>query len=145
MSLLSSSSPQTGIIEEHEPFNHKLFEKAKDNARQEEDLIEEIARLRRNVPPAVVEKNKKRFKEEGEADDEGLKTLEIKMSDAEKDRRIGGTVLGIGRLERQDAVEQNWGQGIKGLERVLATLPEVVARCERASKAEEYVNGMHGK
>jgi kinetochor protein Mis14/NSL1 len=108
-------------------------------------LIEEIARLRRNVPPAVVEKNKKRFKQEGEADDEGLKALETKMGEAENVRRIGGTVLGIGRLERQDAVEQNWSQGVKGLERVLGTLPEVVARCERASKAEEYVNGMHGK
>jgi kinetochor protein Mis14/NSL1 len=134
---------QTGIIEEHEPFNHKLFEKAKDNARQEEDLIEEIARLRRNVPGAVVEKNKKRFKEEVEADDENLKVLAAKMDDAEKERRIGGSVLGIGKLERQDLVEQNWSQGVKGLERVLGGLPEVVARCDKATKAEEYVNGMH--
>ncbi|KAG9237859.1 hypothetical protein BJ875DRAFT_114193 [Amylocarpus encephaloides] len=142
--LSSTTSSSSGVIEEHEPFNHKLFEKAKDNARQEEDLIEEIAALRRKVPTAVVEKTKKKFKDETEADDEALGVVVGRMEEAESEARIGGTVLGVGSLERQEGVERNWSGGVKGLERVMDTLPEVVARCQRAGKAEEYVNGMHG-
>ncbi|CAG8954340.1 hypothetical protein HYFRA_00005964 [Hymenoscyphus fraxineus] len=138
--LSNNVSLSSGVIEEHEPFSHKLFSKAKDNARQEEDLIEEIAALRRKVPGVVVEKNKKRFKEETEADDEALRAVGERMKEEKE-----GNVLGVGRLERQEGVEAGWEMGIKGLQRTMKTMPEMVARSERARKAEEYVNGMHGK
>ena len=41
-----TTSDMTRSIEQHEPFNPKLWERAKELARQEEDLIEEIAALR---------------------------------------------------------------------------------------------------
>ncbi|KAH6682881.1 hypothetical protein B0J14DRAFT_133607 [Halenospora varia] len=147
-SVLTSTSPNNpDIIEEHEPFNQKIFQKARDLAAQEEDLIEEIAALRRNVPRTVVENTKKRFREESEADDEALRRAEEGMREKERERvrDRGGNVLGVGRLERQEQVESNWERGVKGLERVVETLPETVARCERAGKAEVYVNGMDGK
>ncbi|KAF4628980.1 hypothetical protein G7Y89_g9173 [Cudoniella acicularis] len=147
-SLLTSTSPNNpDIIEEHEPFNQKLFEKAKELARQEEDLIEEIATLRRKVPNAVVENTKKRFREETEADEEALRRVDERIKQKEKERidRRGGDVLGVGKLERQDEVERNWEKGVKGLEKVVKTMPETVAKCERAGKAETYVNGMDGK
>ena len=47
--------------------------------------------------------------------------------------------LGVGLLERQDAVEENWAKGVHGLERLRRTMPESVAKKERAERAETYV------
>jgi kinetochor protein Mis14/NSL1 len=121
-------------IEEHEPFNTKLFEKAKDLARQEEDLIEEIAALRRKMPGVVVEGVKRDYKEGVEGDEEVLRRVEDRDVVKEK-----GDVVGIGKLQRQDNVEERWQKGIKGLEGLMRSMPEMVARKERAEKAENYV------
>ncbi|KAK2628984.1 hypothetical protein QTJ16_002087 [Diplocarpon rosae] len=130
--LASTSTNPTIEIEEHEPFNTKLFERAKDLARQEEDLIEEIAALRRKVPFQVAENVKKEFKEGLEGDERLLKALE-------ENREHGEADLGVGRLERQDDVEKGWAKGVHGLEGLMRTMPETVARKERAEKAEAYV------
>ena len=121
-------------IEEHEPFNTKLFEKAKDLARQEEDLIEEIAALRRKMPGVVVEGVKRDYKEGVEGDEEVLRRVEDRDVVKEK-----GDVVGIGKLLRQNSVEERWQKGIKGLEGLMRSMPEMVARKERAEKAENYV------
>ncbi|KAL2072211.1 hypothetical protein VTL71DRAFT_11554 [Oculimacula yallundae] len=137
--LSSSSSLSTNQnpieIQEHEPFNTKLFERAKDLARQEEDLIEEIAALRRKVPGKVVEDVKRGYREGVEADEVVLGRLE---SISERERE-GGVDFGVGALERQSDVEDAWGRGVKGLEGLMRTMPETVARKERAEKAEGYV------
>jgi hypothetical protein len=39
-------------------------------------------------------------------------------------------------------VEGAWRGGVQGLERVMGEMPGVVARCERAGRAEGYVIGM---
>tara|TARA_R110002060_G_scaffold15581_20_gene21776 strand:+ start:226 stop:669 length:444 start_codon:yes stop_codon:yes gene_type:complete len=133
-SILSSKSTNPVLeIEEHEPFNTKLFERAKDLARQEEDLIEEIAALRRKVPTKVAENVKREYKEGLESDEAVLGRLE---EQAEK----GYADLGVGRLERQEEVERGWDRGVKGLEGLMRTMPETVARKERAEKAEAHVN-----
>ncbi|KAH7369840.1 hypothetical protein BKA65DRAFT_6180 [Rhexocercosporidium sp. MPI-PUGE-AT-0058] len=132
-SILSTTSTNPILeIEEHEPFNTKLFERAKDLARQEEDLIEEIAALRRKVPGAVAENVKREYKEGMEADEAVLARLEEQMERGHAD-------LGVGRLERQEDVERGWERGVKGLESLMRTMPETVARKERAEKAEAYV------
>ncbi|CZT08364.1 uncharacterized protein RCO7_08240 [Rhynchosporium graminicola] len=134
LSSILSSSTHSPILEiqEHEPFNTKLFERAKDLARQEEDLIEEIAALRRKVPSAVAEKVKREYKEGVEADEEVLGRLE-------EQRESGYVDFGIGVLERQEETERAWERGVKGLEGLMRTLPETVARKERAEKAEAYI------
>jgi kinetochor protein Mis14/NSL1 len=121
-------------IEEHEPFNTKLFEKAKDLARQEEDLIEEIAALRRKVPGVVVEGVKREYKEGVEGDDEALRRVEERHASREK-----GDVIGISTLERQNNVEESWQRGVKGLEGLKRSMPGMVARKEEAEEAEKYV------
>ncbi|KAH9215042.1 hypothetical protein DL95DRAFT_435786 [Leptodontidium sp. 2 PMI_412] len=132
-SILSTTSTNPILeIEEHEPFNTKLFERAKDLARQEEDLIEEIAALRRKVPGSVAENVKREYKEGVEADEAVLSRLE-------EQREMGHADLGVGRLERQTQVEKGWEKGVKGLEGLMRTMPETVARKERAEKAEAYV------
>ncbi|KAH6721276.1 hypothetical protein BKA61DRAFT_154402 [Leptodontidium sp. MPI-SDFR-AT-0119] len=132
-SILSTTSTNPILeIEEHEPFNTKLFERAKDLARQEEDLIEEIAALRRKVPGSVAENVKREYKEGVEADEAVLSRLE-------EQREMGHADLGVGRLERQTQVEKGWEKGVKGLEGLMRTMSETVARKERAEKAEAYV------
>jgi kinetochor protein Mis14/NSL1 len=132
LSTASRDAIRETAIEEHEPFDTKLFERAKDLARQEEDLIEEIAALRRKVPGAVAEKVKREYKEGLEGDERVLARLEER-------REMGCADLGVRRLERQEEVERGWETGVKGLEGLMETMPETVARKERAEKAEAYV------
>lgn len=135
-----------GVEEEYEPFNAKLFARAQDLARQEEDLLEERARMRRKVPVMVLEGTKRAYKEGLEADEEGVRIRGEKMAKRVKmEGQVEGGVLGVGRLESQESVEGGWRRGVEGLQRVLGGMPGVVAKCERAGKAEAYVIGMGGK
>jgi kinetochor protein Mis14/NSL1 len=119
-------------IEEHEPFNTKLFDRAKDLSRREEDLIEEIAALRRKIPGVAVENAKSAYQA-------GLESDETVLRGWEESVREQGAELGVGMLERQEAVEGNWVKGVQGLERLKRTMPESVAKKERAERAENYV------
>lgn len=130
--------PSATVIEEHEPFNAALFEHAKALARQEEELIEEIAALRRKMPKRAVEGAKKSYKEGMDGDEDILEKLTER---ATRDAEMDGD-LDITDLERQQAVRETWARGLEGLERVKRTLPETVAKKERAIRAEEYVNGL---
>ena len=133
--LVNSTSAPHHEIEEHETFNTKLFEKAKELAREEEELIEEIAALRRRVPGEVAEHARKAYKEGIEGDDEALRRREELAKEESKAK------MGLGALERQDGVEKNWEHGVKGLGRLMKTMPETVARKERAERAEGVAIG----
>ncbi|KAE9369517.1 hypothetical protein N431DRAFT_307864, partial [Stipitochalara longipes BDJ] len=128
--LVNSTSPSHHEIEEHEPFNTRLFEKAKERTREEEELIEEIAALRRRVPVSIAESTKRIYKAGVESDEDQLRTMQ------ELRKEQTGSQIGLGALERQDGMEANWEKGIKGLERLMKTMPEMVARKERAERAE---------
>ena len=133
--MLSSTATESRSIEEHEPFNPKLWERAKGLASQEEDLIEEIAALRRKIPGVAVEGLKKEYKEGTEKDEAELSW----RAGAVKEREAGGAELGVRELERQREVEGNWKKGVDGLGRLKRSMPEMVAKKERAERAEEYV------
>jgi len=134
-SMLTSSTAEGRSIEEHEPFNAKLWEKAKDWARQEEDLIEEIAMLRRTIPSISVDGLKKSYKQGMESDETEI----LRREEVIKNRDAGTAEMMVGRLERQADVEANWKKGVDGLGRLRRTLPEMVAKKERADRAEDYV------
>lgn len=134
-SMLTNTTIEGRSVEEHEPFNSKLWEKAKTLARQEEDLIEEIAALRRKMPGVAVESLQRNYKEETEKDETELR----RIAEIVKERETGEAKLGIGELGRQAEVEGNWTKGIDGLGRLKRTMPEMVAKKERAERAEDYV------
>ncbi|PQE14371.1 kinetochore mis14 protein [Rutstroemia sp. NJR-2017a BBW] len=124
--------------EEHEPFDAGLWEKAKALAIREEELVEQVAALRRGVPGVVV-KREVGWKEvvEGEEKAVGGKIEEVGREDEES-----GVSLGKGESwERQGNVRKDWEKGVQGLEGLVRGLPEVGARKERAVKAEEYIRG----
>ena len=133
--MLTSTTAEGRSIEEHEPFNPKLWEKAKDLARQEEDLIEEIAALRRKMPGVAVEGAKKSYKEGMEGDENEFR----KRVEGVKDREAKGADLGIVEHERQAGMEENWKKAVDGLGRLKRTMPETVAKKERAERAESYI------
>lgn len=127
--------------EEHEPFDGQLWERAKALAVKEEELVEQIAALRRNVPAVVVEREGrwKKGVEEEEGEIEGWREklgIEDEAIFAE-----GGSGLGLERNERMVEVEGDWEKGIGGLEGLFRGLPEVGATRDRAGRAEEYVKG----
>lgn len=133
--MLTSTATEGRSIEEHEPFDPRLWERAKDLARQEEDLIEEIAALRRQMPGVAVEVLKRSYKETMEGDEAELR----RRDDAFKECEALEVELGVRELERQAEVEANWKKGVDGLGRLKRTMPEMVAKKERAQRAEEYV------
>ncbi|TEY84196.1 hypothetical protein BOTCAL_0019g00200 [Botryotinia calthae] len=127
--------------EEHEPFDGQLWERAKALAVKEEELVEQIAALRRNVPAVVVEREGrwKKGVEEEEGEIEGWR--EILGIEDEAIFAEGGSGLGLERNERMVEVEGDWEKGIGGLEGLFRVLPEVGATRDRSGRAEEYVKG----
>lgn len=123
-------------IEEYEPFNTRLFQQAQKLAQEEEDLVEEIARLRRTVPAKIVESIKTEFKEGLEANEAALKTLKEQI---ELSTGVGSTVLNITALEREKAIENDWDKGIQGLGSLMRSIPEMVAKKIRTEEVEKYL------
>lgn len=86
--------------------------------------------MRREIPRKVVEGERKRYGEVEAQDESWIEGL----GEGEK-----GSGVELGELERQSEVEGRWDGGVKGLERMVGSLPESVAKKERAEKVEAYV------
>jgi len=112
--------------EEFEPFSDALRERAARLLRQEEELLVEIGRLRREAPREAarvwMEELGRGEEEEGGAEEEEKVEVE----------------LAVERLERQEEVEGSWRRGVEGLVRLKRELPATAARMERARGAGEY-------
>lgn len=136
--MLKTEGYGNKALEEYEPFSPKLWERAKELARQEEDLIEEIAALRRKMPGVAVENVKRTYKAGVEDDERILERFGERVKGE-------GVEFGAGELERREDVEQSWKKGVRGLEGLKGSLPEYVAKAERARRAEGYVLESRGK
>lgn len=147
-SILDSNS-QTGvgagggIREEYEDYDAKLEEKLRKLKKEEEDLVEYIAKARRTVPGKRVGALKEGFK--GVEGDEGVVRgkQEGMVGEAAKEE----VVLEAGGLEgqRRADMERSWGGAVRGIGGLMRGLPETVAKKERAEEVERYVLGKEGK
>ncbi|PNH43086.1 hypothetical protein VD0004_g4344 [Verticillium dahliae] len=117
---------------EYEPWDARLRQKVEDLARQEEELLNEIAALKKTVPSDVAGEQTRRLKEARTRDEEEL---------AERKRQadLESAELDVGVLERQDGVESAHRNAIEGLGKVKREMPSTVAKMERARVAGEYV------
>ncbi|CRK17590.1 Kinetochore protein mis14 like [Verticillium longisporum] len=117
---------------EYEPWDARLRQKVEDLARQEEELLNEIAALKKTVPSDVAGEQTRRLKEARTRDEEEL---------AERKRQadLESAELDVGVLERQDGVESAHRSAIEGLGKVKREMPSTVAKMERARVAGEYV------
>jgi kinetochor protein Mis14/NSL1 len=89
------------------------------------------------MPKRAVDGVKKYYRDGLDEDDEALREVLAQMQQAEEaDKGIE-----MGDLDEEGFIQGTWGNGIAGLERVKRTLPETVAKKERAERAENYANG----
>ncbi|RDW73810.1 hypothetical protein BP5796_07252 [Coleophoma crateriformis] len=133
----SSDSETAKEVEEYEPLDGKLYERALALQKQEEELVEEIAALRRKNPGVAVELAKEGYRQGVERDEMELAKMEEELRNIVREERKSG--LGVQSLQRQGDVEASWLKGVKGLEALKSGLPETVAKKERAERAEQYV------
>lgn len=93
------------------------------------------------MPSIAATGLKRGYKEVTEADE-----AEVRRRGDEIVKQEGmGADLGVGQLERQADVEAAWKNGVDGLGRLRRTMPEMVAKKERAERAEDYVRTMGKK
>lgn len=118
--------------EEYEPLDSKLHSRAAELYRKEEDLLEEIAALKREVPLQAAANWREALKGGIELDEGNLRNAE-RINDGQDVK------LDVGKRERQSEVERTWGKGIEGLGRLKREMPGTTARMERAKKAADYV------
>lgn len=129
--LTSSTNGAFPQSEEYEPIDSKLHSRAKDLMRKEEDLLEEIAALKREVPLQAAANWREALKSGMETDEEAMRTAS--RADDALDVR-----LDVKPLERQEDVEKTWRRGVEGLERLKKEMPGKTAKMERAKRAADY-------
>lgn len=132
-----------GIREEYEDYDSKLEDQLRKLKKEEEDLVEYIAKARRTIPSKRFLASKEGFK--GLEGDEGAVKGAGERMVGEAGR--GGVLLELGALEdkRREDMEGRWSGAVKGVGGLMRGLPETVAKKERAEEVERYVLGKEGK
>lgn len=136
-SLSPSKQKQPEPQIEYEPWDGRLRQRVEDLARQEEELLNEIAALKKTVPAHVASETARRYREAAERDEQAIQERRRAIEEAVAARQ--GGVLDIDRLDRQDAVEAAHRGAVEGLGKVKREMPSTVAKMERARVAGEYV------
>ncbi|KAL2891529.1 Kinetochore protein mis14 [Ceratocystis lukuohia] len=135
----ASSMPPT---EAYEPFNERAHQRVLDLAREEEDLLAEIAALKHKVPQHVAGHLAEQFRVTTAADEDAARThAEAAVRDAVARARTELTqdqTLQKG-LVRQEEVEKRYGAALEALRKLTRDTPSTVAKMERARIAGEYV------
>lgn len=123
------------------PFNPRLRARVEDLTREEEDLLRDIAALKKSVPGAASSAYSEAFKESLKQDEEALSARKTRSTTTaeggETTAKEGG--LDMDKLERQEDVETAYSRAVEGLARLKRDMPAVVARMERARGAGSYV------
>ncbi|KAI0399958.1 hypothetical protein F4802DRAFT_602475 [Xylaria palmicola] len=148
LSSPSSSSPNNpnhpqAPDEVFEAFDARKRARVEALTADEEDLLRDIARLKKTVPLSASAAWAEGFRAGVRADEEALTSQLTTTADADggagtKTTR-GGDALTIAPLDRQPAVEAAFAAAVAGLGRLKTEMPALVARMERARRAGEYV------
>ncbi|KAI0545972.1 hypothetical protein F4679DRAFT_445078 [Xylaria curta] len=140
-----SSGTSSGPLEPEEvfePFDARKRARVEALTAEEEDLLRDIAQLKKSVPGVVAgswaEAARKGIKDDEEAL-EKVNAASLSQFSQPADPSAGaGSGLVVNPLERQDEVERAFENAVRGLGRLKMEMPAVVARMERARKAGEY-------
>ena len=123
--------------EAYEPFDARARQRVEDLSREEEDLLRDLAALKRKVPAAVARQHAEAAAAALRADEERLAAA---IAAAEAQGAGGdGRGLVVEALERQAGVEGAFARAVDTLARLKAGMPATVAKMERARVAGEYV------
>ncbi|KAI0460618.1 hypothetical protein F5B21DRAFT_16515 [Xylaria acuta] len=151
---LGSSEPE----EVFEPFDARKRARVEALTAEEEDLLRDIAQLKKSVPGAAAGSWAEAARKGIKDDEEALEKVNAatlaqfgKSTGAPSGTAPGGgggggdaaagagSGLVINPLDRQDDVERGFENAVRGLGHLKKEMPAVVARMERARKAGEYV------
>ncbi|SLM37129.1 Kinetochore Mis14 [Lasallia pustulata] len=135
-SLLSLPNPNP-TPETHEPYDPRLVSRLHALYAQLELETARVAELRREAPAAAAKAYMDRLNQELEEEEEAVERLREKVR---AEASVGVEMEGVG-LERAEDVRRTWEGALEGLTG-LGRVTETVARCERAERAAEVVEGM---
>ncbi|PHH62055.1 hypothetical protein CDD81_7611 [Ophiocordyceps australis] len=124
----------------YEPFDARKRTRLAELVATEERLLQDVAQLKRSVPPAIAQAAAARAQAADEADEASLARRLHALPAAEAARDDEAPPL-LSDLPRQQAVEQAFGAAVRGLENLKRDIPAVIAKMERARVAGEYVVG----
>ncbi|KAF6825521.1 hypothetical protein CPLU01_10234 [Colletotrichum plurivorum] len=133
--FLSGDRP-TEPEEAYEPWDARLRQRVEDLAREEEDLLNEIAALKKSVPGAVAAAAAQEFKASTAADEAAVEAA--KRATEEELERREGEVLPLEEMERRGETKEAYGGAVGRLGRLKKEMPATVAKMERARVAGEY-------
>lgn len=133
-----ASTPQ-GPEEQYEAFDGRKRQRVEELAREEEDLLREIAALKRKVPAAAAASYAETFKSSIKVDEEALAAARAKVENISTEDGRKAKLIEMGPLERQADVEETFEEVVKTLGRLKRDMPATVAKMERARVAGEYV------
>ncbi|KAI0185274.1 hypothetical protein EV127DRAFT_463972 [Xylaria flabelliformis] len=131
---LGSSEPE----EVFEPFDARKRARVEALTAEEEDLLRDIAQLKKSVPGAVAGSWAEAARKGIKDDEEALEKVNAATLSQFGTTAGAGSGLVVNPLERQDDVERAFENAVRGLGRLKMEMPAVVARMERARKAGEY-------
>ncbi|KAH7029248.1 uncharacterized protein B0I36DRAFT_325336 [Microdochium trichocladiopsis] len=142
----SSTTSADGTLqpeEVFEPFDARKRQRVEDLSREEEDLLRDIAHLKKSVPAASASSWAEATRQGTKDDEEALEAANQRAREAADNRddltEGKGGLRGVDVLERQADVERAYEQAVQGLIRLKRDMPAVVARMERARSAGQYV------
>ncbi|EFX00887.1 hypothetical protein CMQ_1968 [Grosmannia clavigera kw1407] len=133
--------------EAYEPFDGRKRQRVEDLAREEEDLLRDIAALKRRVPPAAVRAHARRLESAVAADtataDAVTAAAAASAAAAEEEiwtREVAAAARQNGNNYNNNtaAVATAFAQAVTGLGRLKQAMPATVARMERARVAGDY-------
>ncbi|KAH8880370.1 hypothetical protein GQ53DRAFT_543469 [Thozetella sp. PMI_491] len=126
--------------EEHfEAFDGRKRQRVEELAREEEDLLREIAALKRRVPKNTADAYAESTRAGVAADAEAADVARDRVRDAASQRAMLGKDGRQVGLPRQAEVERAFADAVATLERLKRDMPATVAKMERARVAGEYV------
>lgn len=129
--------------EETEPFDTRKRQRVEDLSRDEEDLLRDIALLKRRVPAAAVRAREQALAGALAADDAAVAALQEVLplqqvtaaAEAEEEAEAAdGEKFG----DTTASAASSFSQAVAGLGRLKQAMPATVARMERARVAGDY-------
>ncbi|CAK7221555.1 hypothetical protein SEUCBS140593_004609 [Sporothrix eucalyptigena] len=124
-------------IEETEPFDARKRQRVEDLSRDEEDLLRDIALLKRRVPAAAVRAREQALSGQLAADDAAAAALQEVL---QQQQAADEAAEAEAETNSQDTMSSatSFSQAVAGLGRLKQAMPATVARMERARVAGDY-------
>ncbi|CAK7208774.1 hypothetical protein SCUCBS95973_000218 [Sporothrix curviconia] len=124
-------------VEETEPFDTRKRQRVEDLSRDEEDLLRDIALLKRRVPAAAVRAREQALSGQLAADDAAAAALEEVL---QRQKAADDAAEAEAEANSQDTTSSaaSFSEAVAGLGRLKQAMPATVARMERARVAGDY-------